>query len=144
MATHPLDGTAWRLVANRAGTQLEDTPPEATVTLRFHLRSVGGKSAINQYHGSVEFTPDSIDATVKRRLTFSDFASTMMAGPEHLMALEAHYLELLQTVQSWSMEDEYLKLDNAAGEVVLRFERDTGQECLRRVKRLVCISEGAC
>jgi len=128
MTTHPLDGTAWRLVAYQAGNQLMDTPPDATVTLRLHLPSVGGKSAINQYHGTVEFKADAPDDTGDRTLTFTGFASTMMAGPEHLMALEARYLELLQTATSWSMEDEHLALQDSAGVVVLRFERDAEQQ----------------
>jgi heat shock protein HslJ len=125
MTTHPLDGTAWRLVAYQSGNQLVDTPSDATVTLRFHLPSVGGKSAINQYHGTVEFKADASDDTGDRTLTFTGFASTMMAGPEHLMALEARYLELLQAAQSWSMEDQRLTLQDAGGATTLRFEPDT-------------------
>jgi heat shock protein HslJ len=126
MTTHPLDGTAWRLVAYRSGDQLVDTPADATVTLRFDLPGVGGKSAVNQYHGMAEFKPETND-TDKRILTFTGFASTMMAGPEHLMALEARYLELLQAAHSWSMENDHLTLQDAAGVMALRFERDTGQ-----------------
>jgi heat shock protein HslJ len=99
---------------------LEDTPPDATVTLRFDLPGVGGKSAINQYHGTVEFSNED---TAERKLGFTGFASTMMAGPEPLMALEFRYLELLQSAQSWSMEDERLTLQDAGGATLLRFER---------------------
>jgi heat shock protein HslJ len=127
MTTHPLDGTAWRLVAYPSGDQLVDTPPDATATLRFDVPEVGGKSAINLYHGTVEFTPDATEDTAERKLAFTGFASTMMAGPEPLMALEARYLELLQTAQSWSMEDDQLTLHDAAGAIVLRFERDLRQ-----------------
>jgi len=49
----------------------------------------------------------------------------MMAGPEHLMALEARYLDLLQTATSWSMEDERLTLQDAGGATTLRLEPDT-------------------
>jgi heat shock protein HslJ len=125
MTTHPLDGTAWRLVAYELGDQLVDTPPDATVTLRFDVPDVGGKSAINQYHGTVEFKPDASADKSKHSLTFTGFASTMMAGPEHLMALESRYLELLQAAQSWSLEDERLTLQDAAGTTSLRFEPDT-------------------
>jgi heat shock protein HslJ len=85
----PLGGTAWRLVAYRPRDQLMDTPPDATMTLRFDLPGVGGKSAINQYHGTVAFQPNTTEDTAERKLTLSGFASTMMAGPEPLMALEA-------------------------------------------------------
>ena len=125
MTTHPLDGTAWRLVAYQSADQLVDTPPDATVTLRFDLPGVGGKSAINQYHGTVEFKSDATEEKRERSLTFAGFASTMMAGPEHLMALEARYLELLQTATSWSMEDERLELQDAGGATTLRFEPDS-------------------
>jgi len=129
MTTHPLEGTVWRLIAYQSGDQLVDPPPDATVTLRFDLPDVAGKSAVNQYHGSVEFTPATTDTsdTDGGKLTFDGFASTMMAGPEHLMALEARYLELLQVAGIWSMEDERLSLHDAAGVVVLRFERDAQQ-----------------
>src|SRR6476660_6603153 len=110
MTTHPLDGTAWRLIAYRAEDGLEDTPPDATVTLRFDLPSVGGKSAINQYHGRVEFKQDTTEDTAEQKLAFTGFASTLMAGPEPLMALEFRYLELLQAARSWSLEDERLTL----------------------------------
>jgi heat shock protein HslJ len=123
MTTHPLDGTAWRLVAYRSGDQLVDLPQDATVTLRFDLPDVGGKSAVNQYHGMVEFKPDTSDSG-EGRLAFIGFASTMMAGPEHLMAVEALYLDLLQKAERWSKENEHLMLQDASGEVALRFERD--------------------
>jgi heat shock protein HslJ len=125
MTTHPLDGTAWRLVAYQSGDQLVDTPPDATVTLQFDLPGVGGRSAINLYHGMVEFKPDTTEDTTERKLAFTGFASTMMAGPEPLMALEFRYLELLQAAQNWSMEDERLTLQDAAGATSLRFEPDT-------------------
>jgi heat shock protein HslJ len=128
MTTHPLDGTAWRLVAYRSGDQLVDTTPDATVTLQFDLPGVGGKSAINQYHGTVELKPDTTEDSAERKLTFSGFSSTMMAGPEPLMALELRYLELLQRAQSWSMEDDQLTLQDAAGAILLRFERDILQQ----------------
>jgi heat shock protein HslJ len=127
MTTHPLDGTAWRLVAYRSGDHLVDTPPDAKVTLRFDLPGVGGKSAINQYHGTVEFKPDITEDTAERTLTFTGFASTMMAGPEPLMALEFRYLELLQAAQRWSIEDERLTLQDAGGVPSLRFESDTSK-----------------
>ena len=125
MTTHPLDGTAWRLVSYRSGDQLMDTPPDATVTLRFDLPGVGGRSAINLYHGTMEFKPDATEDTPERKLAFTGFASTMMAGPEPLMALEFRYLELLQAAQSWSMEDERLSLQDAGGATTLRFEPDS-------------------
>ena len=127
MTTHPLDGTAWRLVAYQAEDQLVESPPDATVTLRFDLPGVGGKSAINQYHGTVEFKPDITEDTAEHKLTFTGFASTMMAGPEPLMALEFRYLELLQAAQSWSLEDERLTLQDAGGATTLRFESDTSK-----------------
>ena len=127
MTTHPLDGTAWRLIAYQSGDQLVDTPPDATVTLRFDVPEVGGRSAINLYHGMVEFTPDAAEATAERKLAFTGFASTMMAGPEPLMALEFRYLELLQAAQSWSIEDERLTLQDAGGVTSLRFEPDTSK-----------------
>jgi heat shock protein HslJ len=126
MTTHPLDGTAWRLIAYQSGDQLVDTPPDATVTLRFDLPGVGGRSAINLYHGTVEFKPDTSD-TGEGKLGFTGFASTMMAGPEPLMALEFHYLELLQAAQSWSMEDERLTLQDAGGAPSLCFDPDTSK-----------------
>jgi heat shock protein HslJ len=126
MTAHPLDGTAWRLVAYRSGDHLVDTPPDATVTLRFDVPDVGGKSAINQYHGTLEFKPDATEDTAEGKLAFTGFASTMMAGPEHLMALEFRYLELLQAAQTWSREDELLTLQDAEGTTTLRFEPDTG------------------
>jgi hypothetical protein len=44
-----------------------------------------------------------------------------------LMALEARFLELIQTAESWSMRDDQLKLHDAAGVTALRLERDAGQ-----------------
>jgi hypothetical protein len=65
MPTHPLDGTAWRLIAHRSVDQLRDTPPDAMATLRFDLPRAGGKSAINLYHGTVEFKPDTTENTAE-------------------------------------------------------------------------------
>jgi hypothetical protein len=55
MTAHPLEGTMWRLVAYRSGDELVEMPSGATVTLQFHLPKVGGRSAINQYHGTAAF-----------------------------------------------------------------------------------------
>jgi heat shock protein HslJ len=124
MTMHPLDGTAWRLVSYQSADELVEPPPDATVTLQFHLPDVGGRSAINQYHGTVEVKTDTPDDTGDRTLTFTGFASTMMAGPEPLMALEFRYLELLQAAHTWSLEDERLTLQDAGGATSLCFEPD--------------------
>jgi heat shock protein HslJ len=63
----------------------------------------------------------------KQRLTFSGFASTMMAGPEPLMELAFRYLELLQAAHTWSLEDGQLMLEDAGGATTLRFAPDTNR-----------------
>jgi heat shock protein HslJ len=131
MTAHPLDGTAWRLVGYQSGNELVEPPRDTTVTLRFHLPEVAGRSAINQYHGTVafvdsgEYGDEATGDTGKQGLTFTGFATTMMAGPEPLMELEFRYLELVQAAHNWSLEDGHLMIEDAGGATTLRFAPDT-------------------
>ncbi len=72
--------------------------------------TVSGRSACNQYSGSVTIDGSSV--------TFSPFASTMMACEESVMAVESAYLIAMGSVESGSRDGDALTLEGPDVELV--------------------------
>lgn len=83
-------GQPWYLV----GGMLQQTP-SSDVTLTFEETTVGGQGPVNTY--SADYT-----ATATGGLTFGVFATTLMAGPDADMALEAELLATLAKVDGYT------------------------------------------
>ncbi len=83
-------GTPWYLV----GGMLESST-EAEVTLTFEEASVGGQGPVNTYSAAYEASADG-------RLEVGGWVTTLMAGPEPDMALEAELLTLLEEVDGYT------------------------------------------
>lgn len=83
-------GQPWYLV----GGMLQQTP-SSDVTLTFEETTVGGQGPVNTY--SADYT-----ATATGGLTFGVFASTLMAGPDADMAVEAELLATLAKVDGYT------------------------------------------
>lgn len=75
----------------------EEASGEAEITLVFDGDRIGGKSACNQYSGSVTDGEMPGDLTVNMPM-----ASTMMACPPPIDEIERRYLEALQSVNQYS------------------------------------------
>jgi len=101
-----LEGREWQLTSAQVGGV---DVAKAGITISFDGQRLSGFSGVNQYGGGYEagedgtFKPDTIN-------------STLMAGPEDLMAAEQAYIAALQTVETFSVEGDTLTLSPAEGE----------------------------
>lgn len=90
----------WRAVeiAHFSETISEETAP----TLRLVMAHASGQSGCNQYSGAFSISGD--------KITFTEFAGTRkMCAPEQ-MNVENAYLEAIQHVKTWKIEDDKLEL----------------------------------
>lgn len=81
-----------------------------------------GASGVNRWFSSIDLARLSTGA-----FEFAPAGSTMMAGPEQAMALERGYLSAIaetRRIDPASLANEQLRLLNADGEEVLRFDRN--------------------
>lgn len=108
-----LDGTEWRLETLDG----EAVPAEAEITATFAEGRVAGKSGLNRY-----FAAYTVDG---QTLTLGQAGSTMMAGPEHLMALEKAYLEALKATRTYRVAAGKLELWDGNGTQRLVFGPST-------------------
>ena len=100
-----LEGVEWHLIeSSEASVHLG----EAGIVARFDGSQMSGFSGVNQYTGAYSAEADgSFEA--------GPLASTLMAGPETLMQVEAAYLALLDEAESFSVEGDRLTLTTAEG-----------------------------
>jgi len=99
--------------------QLLNAPNNAEITISFFKDEprFAGKSAVNRYFGNYKIDDNEI--------TFSQIGSTMMMGPEELMIAESEYLNFLNTVKSYKIENKKLYL---IGEKTLEFKQISTSE----------------
>lgn len=95
------------------------------VTALFKAGKVAGNASVNNY--AATYSTSAEDA-----ITFAPGATTMMAGPEPLMAQETSYLAALKDARAYSVSAEKLELFDEAGKPLVAFEaavapRLTGQ-----------------
>lgn len=105
----------WKLV--KMGTKnmkYEEGCEPITILLTSEPENVSGFSGCNRYFGKF--------ATKKNKLSFSQMACTQMACPQQDMNLESRYLQLLDKVNSFVMQDDTLMLMKD-DKVLLIFER---------------------
>jgi len=113
MASHPLDGTSWRLISYRDDDALRDVPEPVAVTLTFDGARLAGSSGCNRYTAQVR-----VDAGM---VSVSAIAGTRMLCPAPHMTIERAYLLALEVARSWQREDTRLELRAAAGTTLLIF-----------------------
>ncbi len=80
-----------------------NAPENAEITIRFDNGQFSGLAAVNRYFGS--YTDK--DGKIK----FSPAGSTMMAGPENLMKVEAQYLNNLEQIETYQLKGNDLILN---------------------------------
>lgn len=125
---HPIDGellatacnSSWQLVSFREGGA--QIPLEAEGKITFECTpegKVGGSAGVNRYFGS--FKLDDLG-----QLSWADpgMGSTMMAGPEALMAQEQRYLAALPKTRHMRMDELDLVLTNVGSTLELRYSAD--------------------
>jgi len=106
-----LTNTYWKLVELNGGTVTPGESKELHMILKGEDR-VGGYAGCNQFTGSVTVTGDG--------LSFGPIASTRRMCPE-VMQQEGDFLQALENAHRFSISGEDLAIENANGEVTLRF-----------------------
>lgn len=105
----------WRLVKMGAkNMKYEEGCEPITLLLTSEPENVSGFSGCNRYFGKF--------ATKKNKLSFKQMACTLMVCPQQDMNLESRYLQLLDKVNSFVMQDDTLMLMKD-DKVLLIFER---------------------
>lgn len=111
-ASESLAGTDWTLI----GASLDVVvPDQITVTVSFSDDTISGSSGCNQYTGSYTLGQDGA-------LTIGRLATTRMACVPDVGAVEASVLGRLGAVTAVEQVDDELRLLDADGSVVLRFD----------------------
>jgi putative lipoprotein len=106
-----LTNTYWKLVELNGGAVQPGEDRELHMILRGEDQ-VGGYSGCNQFTGSVTVTGDG--------LTFGPIASTRRMCAEGTQQEDA-FLQALENAQRYSISGEDLAIENANGEVTMRF-----------------------
>jgi heat shock protein HslJ len=103
-----LEGVEWHLIES---SEVSVNLGEAGIVARFDGSQMSGFSGVNQYSGPYSAEADgSFEA--------GPLASTLMAGPEPLMQVEAAYLALLDEGESFSVEGDRLTLATGEGKTL--------------------------
>ncbi len=108
-----LENIPWKLTNYLAADTLETVDPDVSVFAEFKDGTLAGK-ALNSYSASYEANSDG-------SLKIGQISSTLMAGPENVMAAEKAYFDALQKTASYTSDGETLKLFDAQGNELLIF-----------------------
>ncbi len=112
-----LRGSVWRLEAlqDGEGPTLAE-PPGRPLELRLDADAnrVSGSGGCNRLIGGFRLDGE--------HLSFSKLASTQMACPPELMAMEQRYVEALGQVRRWSIDKRNLLLQDGKGRTLLLFK----------------------
>lgn len=107
-----LEGAEWEL---QSATPANGDLVAAGITIKFDGSRVSGFSGVNQYGGP--YTAESDGS-----LEIGTLSSTLMAGPEDLMAAEKEYLDLLEACDTFAFKDDgSLVLSSSKGDESLVF-----------------------
>jgi heat shock protein HslJ len=79
---------------------------------------VTGSAGLNSYFGSYEVEGNKLSIP-------GPIGSTMMAGPEPIMAQENKYLTALQTAESFSIKDDQLQVNYGQQILVFKHKQKT-------------------
>lgn len=106
-----LTGAPWRVVSiGGEDVPQTDTPP----TIRFAETDAGGSTGCNTWRGGYTLTGET--------LTFEATATTRMACPEEIMALEQRFMDALSEVDRPALNGEELRLEGGGTAIVARRE----------------------
>ena len=112
-----LTGTEWQALAyNNGKDALQSLAADSTITALFGTDgSLAGNASVNQY--TTTYTTSGED-----QMTIAGpIASTMMAGPDALMAQEAAYLAALPKTATYSIDGDELWLRDATGAALAHY-----------------------
>jgi len=106
--TAPLEGTLWSLVA-LPGARAVPAGARATLVLDPEARTASGSTGCNRFTGRYDLQGG--------RLTVGITATTRMACPEALVALDADFLDALRVAGSYRFVGAFLELLGETGPV---------------------------
>jgi heat shock protein HslJ len=115
-----LEGTRWMLKSYSVNGALKNIPTGSAVDALFESGKVSGNSGVNTYSGSYKLSGN--------KLTVGNIASTLMAGPRDLMALEQDYLSNLEKTQSYTAGSDDLTLYDPKGHKLLVYSKGRAAE----------------
>lgn len=104
---NPLLGTAWVLTEASPG---EDELGEAVITADFFDEQMSGQAPVNSYFTEYVIEGESVE--------FGEIGATRMAGSTAMMAAEAAYFELLESVTTFELAADKLVLMADGAEVL--------------------------
>lgn len=111
--------TQWQLVSLADGTPIKTAPQRApTLTFNPNKQRIAGSGGCNRFIGGYTLKGSS--------LTFTQPGITMMACQKG-MTVERHYMQALNHVASWRIDNSTLTLLDANGHPLARFEASTSQ-----------------
>lgn len=105
----------WRLIDITTETKIPESVKNIAITLNINDDSVAGFSGCNHYFGGIAFNGQKVE--------LSRMASTKMMGSPDEMELETLFLDKLQSVDSFKVQNEQLVLFDAEGKKLLTFEK---------------------
>ncbi len=111
-------GMQWMLETDSLAVPPNTVMPEQPVTLLIDDGKVSGNAGVNRYFGPVRVVPSS--GTIE----FGVLGVTRMAGPA--LAFEQHYLEMLESVESYSVTPENRLLFRSGEQVVAEYSLQDG------------------
>jgi heat shock protein HslJ len=104
-----LEGPTWTVVE---GMNV-DVPGGATPTAEFSQGQLSGFSGCNTYQTSYDVDGDT--------MTIGEVAGTLIACDEPTMAVETDYVASLKSVQTWTIENDHLLLQDGEGDFILEY-----------------------
>ena len=109
-----LEGASWVLTQYIAADGTQQII-DIGVNAKFDGSNVSGSSGCNTYHGSYTATGN--------KISFGQLASTQMACPGDVMAVETQYLKLLSEAATYEISGVSMSMSNAGGTPTLQFSK---------------------
>jgi heat shock protein HslJ len=109
-----LQNTLWK-ATEIAGVQSVSTAAGASSTAKFADGKISGSGGVNSYSGGYTTGPGNT-------IQISQPASTMMAGPDALMAQETAYFAAIQKAATYQVDSKNLTLLDKDGKTLVKYE----------------------
>jgi heat shock protein HslJ len=109
-----LENTLWK-ATEITGVQSVSTAAGASSTAKFADGKISGSGGVNSYSGTYTTGPGNA-------IQIGQPASTMMAGPDNLMAQETAYFAALQKAATYQVDSKNLTLLDKDGKTLVKFE----------------------
>lgn len=110
-----IEGVTWALKSYESGGTMIDVPQDLQIDALFKNATVSGFSGVNTYNAAYTVSGSN--------LTIGEIVTTMMAGPENIMAVEQAYLVALRMSSSFTVENDTLTIFDKGGKSILAYAK---------------------